>query len=203
MTGKGSRTRERILEAAHDLVMRQGYAATSIDQILEAAGITKGAFFYHFKSKASLAQALVERYAAFEEGMMRDILARAEKLSADPLQQVLIVVGLMEELFEGLEGPHPGCLFASYCYQNELLDEDVKQVCTTGMLEWRRVLVSRLEAAAERYPPRLAPDYRSLADMLTVVLEGAFVVARTLGDSRVIVEQLRHYRSYLELLFAR
>ena len=56
MPKDGRLTKEKILDAAEALVLDHGYGATSIDQILEKTGITKGAFFYHFKSKAALAQ---------------------------------------------------------------------------------------------------------------------------------------------------
>ena len=45
---KGERTRDRILDLAYDSVIRKGFAATSIEELVEAAGITKSGFFYHF-----------------------------------------------------------------------------------------------------------------------------------------------------------
>ena len=59
---KGERTRERILELAYDAVIRKGFASTSIEELVEAAGITKSGFFYHFKDKTDLAYQLIERY---------------------------------------------------------------------------------------------------------------------------------------------
>jgi TetR/AcrR family transcriptional repressor of nem operon len=202
MPRDGESTRERILNVSHALILANGFAATSIDMILEQAGITKGAFFYHFKSKADLARALVERYAEMDHHLLTDIVVRAEKLSSDPLQQVLIMVGLSQELFEGLTEPHPGCLFASYCYQKELFSEEVRGICSTSMLDWRRVLVDKLRAAQSRRPPRMTVDLDSLADMFMTVFEGAFVMSKTLGDPSTLVKQLRHYRNYVELLFS-
>jgi TetR/AcrR family transcriptional repressor of nem operon len=48
----GARTRTAIMDAAQGLILQQGFAATSIDEIIERTGVTKGAFFYHFKSKS-------------------------------------------------------------------------------------------------------------------------------------------------------
>lgn len=53
-------TRERILECAFDEMYREGYGGASLDQILADSGVTKGALYYHFGSKAELAVAVIE-----------------------------------------------------------------------------------------------------------------------------------------------
>ena len=80
MPKDGSLTKEKIMDAAEALVLDHGYGATSIDQILEKTGITKGAFFYHFKSKAELAQALVARYVKRDDDLLFSLTEKAEKI---------------------------------------------------------------------------------------------------------------------------
>ena len=84
--------------------------------MIEHAGVTKGTFFYHFKTKHDLAAALIERYANEDQEHFFGAMARAEQLARDPLEQLLIFVGLFIEMTEKLEEPFPGCLYASYCY---------------------------------------------------------------------------------------
>jgi AcrR family transcriptional regulator len=55
-------TRERILEVAESAVLAKGFAATSIEELIAAVGITKSGFFYHFKDKSELAKGLLLRY---------------------------------------------------------------------------------------------------------------------------------------------
>ena len=59
---KGERTRERIMDIAYESIVQKGFAATSIEELVEAAGITKSGFFYHFKDKNDLARQLFERF---------------------------------------------------------------------------------------------------------------------------------------------
>jgi TetR/AcrR family transcriptional repressor of nem operon len=194
-------TRTRLLDAAEGLINRRGYAATSIDQILEEVGVTKGAFFHHFRSKNDLARALIERFAAADQELLRSNLARAEHLSDDPLQQVLIFAGLMIEVAEALDGdPHPGCLFATYCYESGLFDEETRGVIADAMLGWRSTLGDKLRAAVQVHPLPEDVDVDSLADMATALFEGAFVMARAL-PGKVFADQMRHYRRYLQLVF--
>ncbi|UCF66268.1 MAG: TetR/AcrR family transcriptional regulator [Acidobacteriota bacterium] len=201
-TKTGASTRARLLDAAEEMINRQGFAATSIDQIIDKVGMTKGTFFYHFKTKNELARALIERFAAADQQFLRSSMERAEKLSDDPLQQVLIFVGLLIEVGEQLDAnPQPGCLFATYCYERGLFDEETHRVIADAMMSWRRVLGGKLRAAAEQHPPKTEADLDSLADMLTVVFEGAFVMSRSISGPGVFAAQLRHYRAYLQLLF--
>src|SRR3546814_20572771 len=99
MARDGSATRTAIMDAAQTLILETGFSAAAIDSIIDRAGITKGAFFYHFKSKTDLAHALLERYAANDAAALERHLQRAETLSRDPLQQVL----RSEERREGKE----------------------------------------------------------------------------------------------------
>ena len=110
MASKGENTRERILDSAQSLILERGFAGVSVDQLIKRLGLTKGAFFHHFKSKSDLARALIRRYADQGLKLFRDNLARARRLSDDPLQQLLILVGLYEELFANLTEPYPGIL---------------------------------------------------------------------------------------------
>ena len=195
------RARERILDAAQALILDHGFSATSIDAIVGRAGATKGAFFHHFGSKADLAKALVERYAALDREHLEQGLARAEKLASDPLQQVLLLIAFYEEEFEAMLEPFPGCLFASYIYEAKLFDDATLAVLRESTLLWRRVLRAKLEEAAAVHPPRREVDMESLADLFYSLSEGAFVMTKTLGDKTLLARQARHLRNYLELLF--
>lgn len=203
MARSATQTRTRILDSAQALVMEQGFAATSVDAIVERAGMTKGAFFHHFESKSALARALVERYAETDERQLHDTMARAERLSRDPLDQLLLFGGFLEEFWREMEAPMNGCLFASYVYEAQLFDDHTHAVIRHAMLEWRHALARKLREAMEVHPPRVAIDPESVADLVTVIFEGAFVVARSTGESDMIADQLRHYRNYLELLFGK
>lgn len=196
-----ARTRERILDAAQELVLDHGFGSTTVDAVVGRAGITKGAFFHHFASKSDLARALVERYAAMDREHLEAQLARARKLSSDPLQQLLILIGLYEEEFEALDAPFPGCLFASYIYENKLFEEATLEILRESTLVWRNTLHEMLRKIVEKYPPRVDVDLESLADLAYAVTEGSFVMTKTLGDKTLLARHTRHLRHYLELLF--
>ena len=83
-------TRERLLELAERAVLEKGFAATSIDELIVATGITKSGFFYHFRDKSELAKALLLRYLERDEMILDDLFSRAAELHEDPLHRSLI-----------------------------------------------------------------------------------------------------------------
>lgn len=190
------------MDAAEDLILERGFAGTPIDDVLDLAGVTKGAFFHHFPSKQELARALIDRYARLDLGHLEEKMRRAEELSTDPLQQLLVFVGLFREEAEVLTQPYPGCLMGSYCYEAGLFDATVMDIIRDTMKTWRERLLAKLREVEARYPPRREIDLESLADQLTVVFEGAYIVSKVVSEPNVVAAQLTHHRTYLELLFA-
>jgi len=195
------KTRERILGAAQALILDHGYGATTVDAVVTRAGITKGAFFHHFGSKSDLARALLDRYALMVAQHFERNLERARKLSTDPLQQLLILIGLYEEEFEALTEPFPGCLFAAYIYENKLFDGGTVGVLREAALAWRQAMRAMLDKVIAAYPPRVEVDIDSLADLFYALLEGSYIMTKTLGDRTLLARHARHLRTYLELLF--
>jgi TetR/AcrR family transcriptional regulator, transcriptional repressor for nem operon len=202
MRKDGIATREKILDGARDLVLKLGYSGMKIDHVLEHVGLTKGAFFHHFKTKEDLAKALLRRYAEQDALIYAETREQAEKLSDDPLQQILIFIRLFEDMFSELTEPYPGCLLASYVYELQQFDDETRSLLHQTFARWRTLLQEKFELIIRKYPPQTPVSASQLADGFTVVLEGAFILAKAMNDARMASEQLRLYRNYIELLFA-
>jgi TetR/AcrR family transcriptional regulator, transcriptional repressor for nem operon len=198
---KGSNTRDRILDVAEAAILEKGFAATSIDELIAAVGITKNGFFYHFKDKSELAKALLVRYVAREDTLFDDLFRRADELDEDPLHGFLVGLKMMSEVMADLPAGHPGCLVAAYCYQDRLFDREVRDLYTSAMLGWRRRFRERLELIVARYPPRIAVDLDHLADMLSAIAEGGIVVSKVIKDKRALSQQLMLYREFIRAVF--
>jgi len=203
MAKKGDDTRTRILDAAQAMILERGFAGVSLDQIIQGLGLTKGAFFHHFRNKNDLARTLIRRYSDQGVELFNSTLARAKRLSDDPLQQFLLLVGLYEELFDDLAEPYPGCLLASYVYELQQFDDETRAIINIEFELSRRELAQLLRAIMAKYPPRRQIDVQSLADGFMSVLEGAFILSKSLNEPDITVQQLRHYKTYVELLFRR
>ena len=108
MATKGEETRENILNIAQSIMLQKGFAGTSLDEIIAASNITKGGFFYHFNSKDDLAVHLMLKYQRDDIAFFSGLFDRAEELSDDPLQQMLVFLKLLSEAMAEVQKNHPG-----------------------------------------------------------------------------------------------
>lgn len=199
---KGLETRTRIMDIAQDAVLAKGFDATSIDEIVAAAEITKGGFFYHFPDKTALARALLERYISEEDKIFDDLFDRATALTDDPLQALLVGLKLFAEMLSDLPQGHPGCLIAAAAYQDRLFDAEIQDLNRRAMLAWRIRFRGVFDDIAAIYPLRDAIDLDDLADMLTVSVEGGIIISKVMLDPKALARQVLLVRSYLKLLFS-
>ncbi len=173
-------TRSRILEVAESAVLAKGFAATSIDEIVAAVGITKSGFFYHFRDKSALAKGLMLRYMEHDHQVLEEIFARGDELNDDPLHGFLVGLKLFAEMMGNLPEAHPGCLAASFCYQDQLFNREIRDLNAQSTLAWRNRFRARFELIAKRYPPRQPVDFEALADMASTLVEGGLILGRVL-----------------------
>lgn len=194
-------TRERLLEAAEAAVLAKGFAATSIDELIAAVGITKSGFFYHFRDKGELAKAMLLRYLERDKALLDDMFRRADELNEDPLHGFLVGLKMFAEMMANLPEVHPGCLAASFAYQDQLFNRDIRELNAVGMLAWRTRFRERLDLIAKRYPPRQPVDLDALADMISVLVEGGLVLGRALSDGSILPRQVLLYRDFVRSVF--
>lgn len=202
MARRGEDTRNRILEAASSLVMANGFAGSSIDEILKVAGLTKGAFFHYFKGKAELARELVEWHARQDLGMFESFLKEAEAKSDDPLEQATLFLKAFEDFISQSDDPSPGCMYAVYTYESMQFEPSVRDFVSDILRQWTSMYVRKFQEVIDRYPPALPVTARQLAEMIVSIIEGGLVLQRAHGDLRVTARQSEQFRNYLELLFA-
>ncbi|MBO0332305.1 TetR/AcrR family transcriptional regulator [Sneathiella sp. CAU 1612] len=199
--GKGAETRERLLSIAEAAILAKGFGATSIDELIAEAEITKSGFFYHFKDKTELARALVRRYLEQDEILLDNLFKRARELNEDPLHAFLIGLKLFAEMMADLPEGHPGCLVATICYQERLFDKDIHDLTRNGTLAWRKRFIELLNEISETYPPNDDVDMVEVADFISTIVEGGIIMSKALREPEKLAGQILLFRSYIKLLF--
>jgi len=195
-------TRSRILDIAEASVLNKGFEATSIEEIVAGAEISRGGFFYHFKDKNALAQAMLERYIEVENALYDDLFARARELNDDPLHSMLIGLKMLAEMLADMPEGHPGCVIAATAYQDRLFDQGVRDLNRRAILGWRKRFRGMFEEIAAVYEPQDSVNLDALGDMVSSVVEGGLVLQRALREHNSASEQIMLLRSYVKLLFS-
>jgi TetR/AcrR family transcriptional regulator, transcriptional repressor for nem operon len=194
-------TRERMLAAAEPMVLRQGFAGTSLGDLLHATGLTKGAFFHHFADKADFARALAEHYRANHFALFERFAAEADAASDDPLDATLGFLRRFEAFIEARTTPLAGCLYAAYTYQSRQFDERVQTLVAESLKRWTALYEARFGAILAHYRPAAEVSAAELAEMIVTIVEGGLVLSRSYGDPHLVARQSRQFRNYLRLLF--
>jgi TetR/AcrR family transcriptional repressor of nem operon len=189
-------TRNRLMDCARDLIRAKGYAATAVDDICAAAGVTKGAFFHHFESKERLGVAAIQRFEAMAEKIFGSAAFAAH---ADPRDRVLGYVDFRASMLQGDIALYT-CLMGTTVQEVYATHPDLRAACDQGMSEHIATLTRDIEAAKQAYAPEAPWSAESVGYFIQSVLQGAFIYAKVKQGSGTAVESLAHLRVYLETL---
>jgi TetR/AcrR family transcriptional regulator, transcriptional repressor for nem operon len=190
-------SKTKLLDAAMHVIRAKGYAATTVDDICHQAGVTKGSFFHHFKSKDELALAAAAHWGALTEGFFA---AAPYHQSQDPLERLLGYVDFRGEILQG-DLPDYTCLLGTLVQETYATHPDIRAACDRGMSTHIAALTRDIEAAKQRYVPNATWSAESVGYFIQSVLQGAFIFAKAKQTPDVAHESLAHLRRYLEALF--
>jgi len=190
--------RDKLLDAALSVIRTRGYSATSVDELCAAAGVTKGAFFHHFKGKDALAVAAADHWSKVTGGLFA---AARYHTPADPLDRVLGYVDFRRELIAG-EVCEFTCLVGTMVQEAYEAHPDIAAACGRSIFGHARTLEGDIaDAMARREIGAGDWSAASLARHTQAVLQGAFILAKAGGGADVAVEQVDHLKRYITLLF--
>lgn len=189
--------RRALLDAALMLVRKQGWSATSIDQLCKAAGVTKGAFFHHFASKEDLGVSAARYWGEVTSALFE---GADYHLHADPLDRVFAYLDFRATLAEGrLE--EITCFAGTTVQETFASCESIRAASGEVICSHAATLADDFRAAIAKYRPRKSGTADSLALYTQTVLQGGFVLAKAKGDNAPLLDAIAHLKRYLSLLF--
>jgi TetR/AcrR family transcriptional repressor of nem operon len=190
-------SKSQFLDAALKVIRAKGYEATTVDDICEAAELTKGSFFHHFKTKEDLAIAAAQHFSEMAERLFS---SSPYRLLPDPLDRLLGYVDLRIGI---LQGNLPGftCLLGTMVQETYETHPAIREACERYIGEHAATVETDIAEAMRLYDINADWTAESLALYTQAVIQGAFILAKAKSGSEIAAECLRHLRRYLELLF--
>jgi len=190
-------SKTRLLEAALQVIRAKGYSATRVEDICEAAGLTKGSFFHHFESKEALALAAANYWI---EGTSAVFAAAHYHDHADPLDRLLAYLDFRKSLLKG-ELHELTCLVGTMVQEVYATHPALREASDRSISKHAATLVPDIEEAIRQRGIRGNWTAESLALYTQATIQGAFILAKARNGIAVAVECIDHLRRYIELLF--
>lgn len=189
--------RTRLLEAARDVIRRKGFAATSVDDLCQSAGVTKGAFFHHFKTKDALGVAAANYWAETTSALFAGAPYHEPD---DPLDRVLAYLDFRKEIIGG-ETFEYTCLVGTMTQEVYDSAPAIRDACAASIFGHAATLEADIEAARTQRGIDADWTAESLARHTQAVLQGGFILAKATGDPDLARESVDHLISYVRGLF--
>ena len=194
---KDSPTKAKLLQAAQELVLSQGFVGTTVDDICKKTKVTKGSFFHYFDSKEELGVELLKCYCANTKQMLSSGCDCNEK---DPLKRIYGLLDCLITMAKKSGGR--GCLLGSMAQELAETHPEIRSICLKSFGELAHVLEAELKAAKAKHKPSGAVDPVSLAEHFVVVMQGSMLISKV-RNSQTNGDGLRHYKEYLKTLFGK
>src|SRR5215471_8595101 len=192
------RTRERLLQAGFREVYRSGFQSASIDTILAATNVTKGALYYHFDSKEDLGHAIIEEIVA---EMTRDRWLRPLQRSKDkdPIDALISTVQAIPARPRDIKG---GCPLVNLAQEMSQLDEQFRKRLERIFHAWQEGIATALRRGQSQGTVQrdLVPE--ETASFLIAMVEGYEVLAKNAQDAKVWEVGIRNIVGWLRSLRA-
>jgi len=187
-----------LLDAAITVIRAKGYTATRIEDICEAAELTKGSFFHHFKSKEELAVAAADRWSVVAGELFASAAYRG---LADPLDRLFGYIEFRKDLLQGALR-EISCLAGTMVQEVYETHPAVRDACGKSINGHIAFLQSDIEEAMRRYCVDPSFSAESLSLYIQSVVQGGLVLAKANKNPATAVDCLEHLRRYIEMLFA-
>jgi len=186
-------SKEKLVQAARDLMLAQGYPITSVDEIIKAAGVSKGSFYHYFDSKEELGLTAMHEFLADGAALMMD---GPFQDVADPEKRAIAFLKHVESIAMRL-WDH-GCLLVMFSVDLAGTSPRVREETTAVLLGLVERLATILRPLAKDGGGNMPMTAKAMANMYLAIIDGSLVYARATGDSGSIVRNLRAFRQQIE-----
>jgi TetR/AcrR family transcriptional regulator, transcriptional repressor for nem operon len=190
-------SKTRFLSAAVHVIRAKGYSATRVEDICEAAGLTKGSFFHHFDSKEALALDAVDYWIEGSEALFASAPYRDQ---ADPFDRLLAYVDFRKALLTG-DLTDFTCLAGTMVQEVYETHPVLREACNRIITGHAEILVPDIEEAMSQRGMHPEWTAESLALYTQATIQGAFILAKAANGAAVAAQCIDHLHRYLELLF--
>jgi TetR/AcrR family transcriptional repressor of nem operon len=188
------RTRGLLLQAAFEEIHHSGFRGADLDAILAAAGVTKGALYYHFDDKEALG------YAVLDEVMTSDLHRKWVQPLQNAKDPIDALVRIVQSESLRREDVRRGCPLLNLSQEMSGLDEGFRRRTAKLFKNWHDAVAGALREGQKRGVVRNDIDANETATFLIATYEGYVVLGKNSQDPRMMQSGQRRVSGHLESL---
>lgn len=190
-------SKTKLLDAALQVIRTRGYSATTVEDICNAAGVTKGSFFHHFKGKQDLAISAANYWSEMTSGLFEGAPYHAH---VDPLDRVMGYIDFRKAILQGTL-PEFTCLVGTMVQETFDTAPAIRDACERSISSHAATVAVDIAEAMKVHNIQADWTAESLALHTQAVLQGAFILAKAKGSAQIAGDSVDHLRRYVEMLF--
>ena len=189
-------TRERLLQAAFQEILRTGFQSAGIDTILAATNVTKGALYHHFESKEALGYAIVDEIVAklVRDNWLRPLLRGG--------QAVDVLIDIVRRIPDRPHDVRAGCPLLNLAQEMSPLDEQFRKRLERIFLAWQEGVATLLRKGQSQGTVRRDLNPVESASFVVALVEGYATLAKNAQDAKVWKAGIRNIVGWLRSLRA-
>lgn len=188
-----SNAKTKLIEASYDLMLSKGYAATSVDDLCERAGVSKGSFYHFFETKEDLGLDLLDDFFQKSKSVF---LAGEFEREADPLKRLYMFLEQTEGAAESLWSQ--GCLLGNFAIELSNTHPAVREKVSHILMGVAAGLAVLFRPVSERHPDNELLQADRLAETYLAMIEGEIILSRAHNDWSYLLRGLRLFRHYIQ-----
>jgi AcrR family transcriptional regulator len=185
-----------LLQAGYREIYRSGFQSASIDTILAATNVTKGALYYHFESKEDLGHAVVEEIIA---KLTQDKWLHYLRQGKNPIDTLIDIVQATSVRKEDVNG---GCPLVNLAQEMSALDEKFRTQLEAIFNDWQEGIATALRRGQSQGTVRRDLVPHETAGFLIAMYEGYVLLAKNAQDVKVWNVGIRNIVGWLKSLRA-
>lgn len=194
-----SATKTRLLQSAQKLILRRGFAGTSVDEICKNANVTKGSFFHYFSSKEDLGFRLLEKYCGEAADAFSAFSCATQQ--KDPLKRIYKLIDFMID--KAREMGSCGCLLGGMSQELSEAHQSVRRLADETLQKLSCGIQKDLAEAKKKYAPRASFKPSELADYLLTLMQGGALISKVRRNPSAAISNYRHFKQYLKSIYGR
>lgn len=189
--------KDKLLTAAMNTIRAKGYCATTVEELCNIAGVTKGSFFHYFASKEDLAIQAAKHWSEVTSEFFHNAPYHDHH---DPLDRFLAYIEFRKDILVG-NIPEFTCLVGTMVQETYDTHHSIRKACCDSIFSHAKTLEQDISDAMKLYPPKIKTTAASLAIHTQAVIQGAFILAKASDSLEHAANSIDHLKGYIKILF--